>query len=258
MVTVRPASLLTAAALLCVVAAPARAAETPDDLAFFEQKIRPLLASRCYECHAATAKKVKGNLLLDSQAGWTKGGELGPVIVAEKPDDSLLIQAVRYSHRDLKMPPKGKLPQPEIDALVQWVKMGAPDPRKGPISSGAGQKKGIDLEEGKKLWALQPLKQVAPPAVKDAAWGKTAVDRFVLAKLEAKGIAPNPPADRRKLVRRAYFDLLGLPPTPQEVDAFVSDTDPSAYEKLIDRLLASPRYGERWTSYWLDVARFAA
>ena len=240
------------------LASAARAAAgAPDGVAFFEQTIRPLLVSRCYECHATTAKKVKGDLLLDSKPGWTRGGEMGPVIVPGKPDESLLIQAVRYAHGDLKMPPKGKLPQAEIDALAQWVRLGAPDPREGPALSQPAQKKGIDLEAGKKLWSLQPLSHPAAPPVKDAGWCRGDIDRFILARLEAKGIAPNGPVDRRKLIRRAYFDLHGLPPAPQEVESFVADPDPAAYEKLIDRLLASPRYGERWASYWLDVVRFA-
>jgi hypothetical protein len=235
----------------------ARGADSAAGTDFFEQKIRPLLVSRCYECHSASAKKLKGNLLLDSRDGWSRGGEGGPVVVPQKPDDSRLIQAVRYDH-ELKMPPKGKLPQAEVEALVEWVKLGAPDPRVGPAPAvAAQQKKGIDLEEGKKLWSLQPLARRAPPAVKEAAWCRTPVDRFVLEKLEQKGIAPNAPIDRRKLIRRAYFDLHGLPPTPQEVEQFLADASSDAYEKLIDRLLASPRYGERWASYWLDVARFA-
>jgi mono/diheme cytochrome c family protein len=233
------------------------AADAPEGIAFFEQKVRPLLVAKCYECHAADAKKIKGDLLLDTKAGWVKGGEAGPVIVPGKPDESLLIQAVRYDHATIKMPPKGKLATAEIDALVQWVTMGAPDPREGAAPEVAAPNKGIDIQEGKKLWSLRPLKRSEPPAVKDASWAKTRVDRFILAKLEEKGIAPNVPVDRRKLIRRAYFDLIGLPPAPKKVEAFVADPDPAAYEKLVDELLASPRYGERWASYWLDVVRFA-
>jgi hypothetical protein len=252
-------SLLAAVSIVCLAAsgAVAPASESADGVAFFEQSVRPLLVSRCYECHATTARKVKGNLLLDSKAGWEKGGELGPVILPGAPDRSLLIQAVNYEHGDLKMPPKGKLPQAEIDALVRWVKMGAPDPRAGPAVSAPAPKQGINLEEGKKHWSLQPLNRAGAPAVNNAAWCTTPVDRFVLAKLEEKRIAPNAVAERRKLIRRAYFDLVGLPPPPDEVEAFVADPDPVAYEKLVDRLLASPRYGERWASYWLDVTRFA-
>jgi hypothetical protein len=257
----------TRAVILALLAAllPARVARAADDPAgvtFFEQSIRPLLSQRCYSCHSASAKSLKSGLLLDSRAGWTRGGEKsgGPVIVPGKPDQSLLIQAVRYDHGDLKMPPKARLPQAEVDALVKWVTLGAPDPREGPASGAAAApaKKGIDLEEGRKLWSLQPLRRTAPPAVKDAkGWARTPIDRFVLARLEAKGIEPNAPVDRQKLIRRVYFDLLGLPPTPEEVLAFSGDTAPDAYEKLVERLLSNPRYGERWASYWLDVARFA-
>jgi hypothetical protein len=239
-------------------AVPARGADPAEGVAFFEQKVRPLLVERCYECHAVTAKNVKGELLLDSRAGWSKGGDRGQVIVPGEPGASLLIKAVRYEHADLQMPPKGKLPQADIETLVQWVKLGAPDPREAPAIAVpvAAAKKGIDLEEGRKLWSLQPLKVAPPPKVKDEAWPKTAADRFVLAKLEEKGLSPNPAVDRRKLIRRASFGLTGLPPTPQQVDAFVNDPAPDAYEKLIDRLLASPAYGERWASHWLDVVRF--
>ena len=251
------AVLLAAVLLACALPAPTRAADSPDGVAYFEQHIRPLLVSRCYECHSASAKKIKGDLLLDTRAGWARGGETGPAVVPGKPELSPLVTAVRYDHATIKMPPKGKLPQAEIDALVKWVQMGAPDPRDGAAAPVTDHKKGIDLEAGKKLWSLQPLSVTETPAVKDpAGWCRTPIDRFVLAKLEAEGIAPNKTIDRRRLIRRATFDLHGLPPTPEEVAAFVNDPDPSAYEKLIDRLLASPRYGERWASYWLDVARF--
>ena len=247
--------LLAAGLLACPL--PATAAGSPDGVAFFEQHVRPLLVSRCYECHSADAKKIKGDLLLDTKAGWARGGESGPAIVPGKPEASSLINAVRYDHATIKMPPKGKLAQAEIDALVKWVQMGAPDPRDGAASPITDHKKGIDIEAGKKLWSLQPLSAPEPPAVEDpTGWCRSPIDRFVLAKLEAKGIAPNKLVDRRRLIRRATFDLHGLPPTPEEVAAFVNDPDPAAYEKLIDRLLASPRYGERWASYWLDVARF--
>ena len=226
---------------------------------FFEESVRPLLVRRCYSCHSSEAKSLKGGLLLDSKDGWSRGGDGGhAVIVPGKPDESALVRAVRYEDAKLRMPPKGKLPQAEIDALVKWVKLGAPGPREGQAAAAPGQvKKGIDLEAGRKLWSLQPLNQAAPPTVKDPkGWSRGTIDRFILAKLEAEGIEPNAPVDRRKLIRRASFDVTGLPPTPQEVESFVADPAPDAYEKLVDRLLASPRYGERWASYWLDVARF--
>jgi hypothetical protein len=238
----------------------ARGADDPDGITYFEQTIRPLLVHRCYSCHSAEAKALKGGLRLDSKAGWSRGGDGGhAVVVPGKPDESLLVKAVRYEDAKLQMPPKGKLPQAEIDALVKWVRMGAPDPREGQVSVGPAStaRKEIDLEAGRKLWSLQPLNRVDPPAVKDSKnWCRGPIDRFILSRLEPKGIEPNAPVDRRKLIRRAYFDVTGLPPTPQEVESFVADPSPDAYEKLVDRLLASPRYGERWASYWLDVARF--
>ncbi|WP_310383424.1 DUF1549 domain-containing protein, partial [Roseateles sp.] len=167
-------------------------------------------------------------------------------------EKSLLIKAIRYTDEDLKMPPKGRLSAEVVADFEAWVKRGAPDPR----SKGAtAAKKEINIEAGKAYWAFQPLKPPAVPAVKS----RTAnpVDAFVFAKLEAAGIAPNPPADRRRLIRRATFDLLGIPPTPVEVDAYVADEAPDAHARLLDRLLARPEYGERWARHWLDVARFA-
>ena len=248
--------ILLGALATCAASGSARAQGAVDGVAFFEQKIRPLLVSRCYECHSAGAKKIKGDLLLDTKAGWSRGGENGPPIVPGKPDESLLVKAVRYEH-ELRMPPKGKLPQAEIEALVQWIKIGAPDPREGAETGAPASRKEINLDEGRKLWSLQPLKRPDPPPLKNTDVCKTSVDRFILARLEEKGIAPNSTVDRRTLIRRAYLDLHGMPPTPSDVEAFIADPDPAAYEKLVDRLLASPRYGERWASYWLDVVRFA-
>jgi hypothetical protein len=174
--------------------------------------------------------------------------------VPGNPDASLLIKAVGYKDDALRMPPSGKLSEREISALVEWVKLGAPDPRSGEPASTVKQE--IDIAEGKKHWAFQPLHPGTPSAVKNAAWCRTPIDRFILAALEAKGIAPNPIADRRKLIRRAYFDLIGLPPSLAEVEAFVKDREPDAYGKLLDRLLASNHHGERWGRHWLDLARF--
>ncbi len=235
----------------------AKNAAIPDktQVAFFETNIRPLLVEHCYKCHSQQAKKVRGGLLLDSRAGWVKGGDTGPAIIPGKPDQSLLIKAVRYQD-DVKMPPKGKLTPKQIDLLVQWVRMGAPDPRTE--TAAPAVRKPVDVEQGRSFWAFQPLRTVALPAVNDkVGWCRTPIDHFILAKLEAKGLRPNPPADRRTLIRRIYFDLIGLPPTPEEIDAFVRDPDPRAYENLIDRLLDSPHYGERWARHWMDVARFA-
>ena len=225
---------------------------TPSQTQFFENKIRPLLANNCYKCHSVEAEKVKGGLLLDSREGLLKGGESGPAIVPGNPDQSRLIKAIRYSDPDLQMPPKGKrLSDAEIADLTEWVRIGAPDPR----IAAANQKSWA--RDGRDHWAWQPLSKPEIPTVKDAAWPKTPIDSFILAKLEEKQLKPNGPADKRTLIRRASLDLIGLPPTPQEVDDFVKDESPGAFAKVVDRLLASPRYGERWGRHWLDVARYS-
>ncbi len=224
------------------------AARADEGLDFFEKKIRPLLAERCLDCHSAD-KKVKGGLRLDTREGWTKGGDTGPAIVPGEPDKSLLIEAVRYTNIDLQMPEKRKLPAAEIAILEQWVKMGVPDPRTG--GDVAKKQTGLTIEEGKKFWAYIAPKKTAPPAVKDTAWPRTDIDRFILAKAEAAGVKPAPDASREALVRRIYFNLVGLPPTPAQIDAF------SSVEKLVDELLASKQFGETWGRHWLDVARFA-
>ena len=223
---------------------------TPSQTQFFEGKIRPIFVNKCYKCHSAEATKVKGGLLLDSRDGILKGGDTGPAIVAGNAEKSLLIKAVRYTDPDLQMPPKGeKLSDTEIADLTAWIQMGAPDPRIGKVMA----KKG----DGKDHWSFQPVKKPAIPDVKDKSWVATPVDAFILTGLEAKGMKPSPPADKRALIRRAYFDLIGLPPTPEEVQTFLDDTSANAFEKIVDRLLASPQYGERWGRHWLDVARYS-
>ncbi len=198
---------------------------------------------------------MRGGLLLDTRAGWTKGGDSGPAIVPGDLENSLLVQAVRYTEPDIQMPPKGKLPDEAIAVLVEWVKRGAPDPRIGPAS--VKKERTIDLEEGRKWWAFRPLVRPEPPQVRDEAWCRTPIDRFILARLEEKRIRPAREANRRPWLRRASFDLTGLPPTPEEIDAFLADSSTDAFEKALDRLLASPSYGERWARHWLDLARFA-
>jgi hypothetical protein len=223
------------------------------DLRFFEQKIRPILAQHCYECHSSQAKKLRGGLRLDNRAGPLKGGNSGPAVVPGKPDDSLLIQALRYD--GLTMPPKGRLPDQVIADFERWVVMGAPDPRENstaPATNRAG-----DLNAARKRWPFQPPQRHAPPPVKDAFWARSDIDRFILACLEAKGLRPAADADRAILLRRVTIDLIGLLPTPEETDAFVSDRSPDAFAKVVDRLLASPHFGERWGRHWLDVARYA-
>ncbi|MFM8471562.1 MAG: DUF1549 domain-containing protein, partial [Limisphaerales bacterium] len=215
-------------------AAPAPPA--PEGVAFFEQKIRPVLVSACYECHSAEAKakgKLKGGLFLDTRAALLTGGDEGPALVAGKPDDSLLIKALRWSREDLHMPPKSKLPPEVIADFEKWVAMGAPDPRTG---EAAKARREISVTQGRDYWAFRPLKPVAVPAVKNAAWARTPIDRFILAKLEAAKLTPSAPAGREQLLRRASFDLTGLPPTPEESAAVLADTSPDALASVVNRL----------------------
>lgn len=220
-----------------------------EPLAFFEKEVRPLLINRCYECHSAE-KKVKGGLALDTRNAILKGGDSGPGLVAGDPEKSKIVEAVRYLNHDLQMPPKSKLPAAEIKVLEKWVALGAPDPRTGAVVSTDTKSK---LEEGRKHWAFQPLARVDPPKT----LAHHPVDAFLMQSLQDKGLSPAPPADKRTLIRRATFDLTGLPPTPEEVQAFLADSSPSAYNRVLERLLASPQYGERWGRHWLDVARYA-
>jgi hypothetical protein len=246
-------------AALCTGVLTNLAAAVVDDSAgveFFEKKIRPILADDCYKCHSQDSEKVKGGLLLDTREGLLKGGDTGPAIVPGEPDKSLLIKAVRYADENLQMPPKGKkLAAEKIANLEAWVKMGAPDPRV--TQGGAVSRAEAIREKARTHWAFQPVKEPAIPAVMNKRLVQTPVDNFVLAQLEAKGMRLSPPADRRTLIRRATFDLTGLPPTPEEVGAFEADKSPDAFAKVVDRLLASPHYGERWGRHWLDVARYA-
>ncbi len=221
------------------------------DSEFFESKVRPIFANNCYKCHSDQAPKLKGGLSVEFREPMLKGGDTGPAIVPGHPDKSLLIEAIRYVNPDLQMPPKGKkLSDDEIAALVEWVKRGAPDSRSAAAQATA-------RKTATQHWAFQPIKKQITPTVKNANWCQTPVDNFIVAKLEEKNLAPAAMADKRTLLRRATFDLTGLPPTQQEVDDFMFDDAPKAYAKVIDRLLASPAYGERWGRYWLDVARYS-
>ncbi len=220
-----------------------------ESAAFFEASVRPVLVEQCWKCHGPD--KQSGGLRLDSRASILEGGDAGPAVVPGEPDRSPMVLAARHQG-DHKMPPKGpKLPDPAVESLARWVKMGAPWPE-GTVPTDQAR-----AEAARKHWSFQPVRDPAPPAVEDSTWGSSPIDAFILARLEAKKLAPSPPADRRTLIRRATFDLIGLPPTPDEVDAFLADDSPGAFAKVIDRLLASPRYGERWGRHWLDVARYA-
>ncbi len=245
-------------ALVLVVAARSASAQ-PAGTDFFESRIRPVLAQRCYGCHSSKLAAPKSELTLDTKAGVLKGGRLGPAVVPEKPDESLLLRALRYSDPNAPhMPPSGKLPDAIIADFEQWIASGAPDPRGdvGTTAADPRQYKGMSIEEGRRWWAFQPVQAHAPAKVKAAAWPRTKTDTFILAKLEEKRLTPSPAADRRSLAIRTYLDLVGYRPTYEEIEAFVSDRSPNAYEALIDRLLASPRYGERWARRWMDVARY--
>jgi hypothetical protein len=230
---------------------------TPQQIEFFEKSIRPLLSQRCYECHSD--KEQKSKLRLDHITTVLKGGERGPAIVPGDPAASNLVRAIEYQDLKLQMPPKKMLDDAEIDLLIEWVRMGAPWPDE-PLPAPAIVKASVPFDLAKRKsehWAWQPVRAVEPPAVKRADWPLNPVDQFVLARLEQEGLQPGGEADRRTLIRRAYFDLIGLPPSPEEIEAFVNDSDPKAYEKLVDGLLGDPRYGERWGRHWLDLVRFA-
>jgi len=243
---------------LFLVSASLRAVDQPpsrEGLELFEKKVQPILTETCYKCHSHDADKIKGDLLLDSREAALKGGDTGPALVPGKPDESLLIKAIRYTDPDLQMPPKGKkLPDEQIAVLSEWVKLGAPRP--APVATDRLNRRRSTAED-KSWWAFQPLRKPALPAVKNSRWPANPVDQFIVAKLEAEGLKPSPEADRRTLIRRAYFDLIGLPPSAEEVDRFVTDRAPDAYDKVIDGLLRSPHYGEKWGRHWLDLVRFA-
>lgn len=240
-------------------AAPQQPAKEPtrEGLDFFEKKIRPVLAESCYACHSAQAKKPQGGVLVDSLEAMLKGGASGqPAIVPGDPDKSLLIAAIRYTDPKLQMPMGGKLPDHVIKDFEEWVKMGAPAPR-STTTTAAANNSAYDWNEAKKFWSFQPVKDHAPPQVKNQAWVKNPIDQFILAKLEEKKLKPIGDADKLTLIRRATFDLTGLPPTSEEVAAFLNDKTPQAFEKIIDRLLTSTAYGEKWGRHWLDVVRYA-
>jgi mono/diheme cytochrome c family protein len=247
-----PLALLVLAALPVV----SRGADDPKAVDFFEARIRPVLAEHCYKCHSDDAereKKLRGGLKLDSKANWAKGGDTGPAIVPGKPGEGTLIKSLKYDG-DTQMPPKGKLPAAVIADFEKWVKDGAVDPRTGTAAAGAA----IDIEKGRRFWSFQQPKLPAVPSITNPKFQITnPIDAFVAAEWSKRSLTPASPADKRTLVRRAYFDLTGLPPTPEEVEAFEQDASPQAYEKLVEKLLASPQHGERWARHWLDVARYA-
>ena len=247
----------------CLQARSSHAPRSPPrrDLEFFENKIRPIFANNCYKCHSSEAPKLKGGLSLEYRETMLRGGETGPAIVPGDPEKSLIIKAVRYTDPDLQMPPKDKkLSDEQIADLVRpGSKSGAPDPRTikvPPIDQQLGSSS-IASRSIKDHWSFKPIKMPPVPDVKDNGWGQTPVDAFIFAKLADNGMKPSPLVDKRTLIRRATFDLIGVAPTMKETQDFLDDTSTNAYEKVVDRLLASPQYGERWGRYWLDTARYS-
>ncbi|HEU5431316.1 MAG TPA: DUF1549 domain-containing protein, partial [Thermomicrobiales bacterium] len=239
-------SLLRAIGSACLFLLAASPVRAGDD-SFFESKIRPVLADMCFRCHGG--EKTSGGLRVDSRTALLRGGDSGPALVPGMPEGSLIVQAIRHEGDGPHMPPKKRLPPAVIADFVSWIKDGARWPEKQVHFQ-------TNEETSRRHWAFQPVRAVAPPSLRDdAALGP--VDRFLTAKQCDKGIHPVARADRRTLIRRATFDLTGLPPTPEEIDAFIADDSPAAFARLVDRLLASPRYGERWGRHWLDVVRYA-
>jgi hypothetical protein len=251
------------------------AASAAEGDAFFRERVEPLLKQRCYECHSH-AGKIKGGLVLDSRSGWQAGGDSGPALVPGSLEKSHLIEAVRYTNPDMEIPPKAKLPESEIAVLEEWVKRGAPDPRETVAVAKAVKKAGVDVEEGRKHWSYQPVRDAAPPAVRDQAWPLNEVDAFILSKQEAAGLQPGPSAEAHVWLRRVTFDLTGLPPTEEEIQHFLADLErdnqtrgqsdkeksislsgTSPHERVVDRLLSSKAYGERWARHWLDLVGYA-
>lgn len=229
---------------------------TAEQLAFFEAKIRPVLADKCYRCHSEKAEKLRGGLLLDTREGARRGGDNGPAVMPGNLKESLLIDAIRYADPDTAMPPEkagGKLSASVIADFEKWILMGAPDPRDGV----ARMVERNDPSMAKEWWAYQPVQDPVPPAVKNTTWPRGDIDKFVLAGLEAKNLKPVADAGKLTLLRRVFFDLTGLPPGPEDIQAFTRDNSPEAFARIVDRLLAAPEFGERWGRHWLDVARYA-
>jgi hypothetical protein len=245
--------LVLVASLVCRSAIADEAAASSKQEEWFETMVRPLLAAKCYGCHGA--EKQKGGLRLDSRTSLLAGGESGAAVVPGEPADSLLVEAINYD--GLEMPPTGKLSEREIALLTTWVQRGATWPNESSAAATNVRREFEITDENRNYWAFQPPQRAPLPDVERGDWLANAVDVFVLARLELRGLEPNPPADRRTLIRRAYYDLVGLPPTAEEVEQFLADEAPDAWEKIVECLLASPRYGERWGRHWLDVVRFA-
>lgn len=249
------------AAVVCTGVVQAEVKHTPEQIKFFETQVKPVLEASCFKCHGAE-KKIKGNLRMTSRKGILKGGDLGPAVELKNPKASLVLVAINYTDDDMQMPPKTKLSQDKIDILTKWVEMGLPFTGDvdgpGKVAPGNGKPAAHEITpEAKAFWSHKPIKRSPLPSVKDKAWAKSAIDRFILAKLEAAGLKPSSRAGKVALIRRAYYDLIGLPPKPADVEAFLADKSPTAFEKIVDELLDSPHYGEKWGRHWLDLVHYA-
>lgn len=233
----------------CVGSLPARG----DDIEFFERRIRPLLSEHCYDCHSSRSETVHGGLRLDSAQALTEGGDSGAAVIAGKADESLLLEAVRYEG-EIQMPPKGKLSEEQIEWLTQWIAAGAVYPESG--DGNVRNQQGIDFDQARQFWSFQPVELQPTPHVSDPDWPQTRIDLFTMAAMDREGLSPSKAADRTTLLRRLSFDLLGVPPTPEQVRAFASDDSPEAFGRIVDQMLQSPKYGEHWGRWWLDLARY--
>jgi len=263
------ASLAAAGVVALFAASPARSAAQPthvpdpQQVEFFDQKVKPVLEHACFKCHGGESK-IKGGLRLTTRTGLLKGGDTGPSIDLAAPDKSLLLKAISYKDEDLQMPPKEQLPADQVALLTRWIQMGAPygasaapEPHETTAAAPQSHAPPKVTPETMKFWSFQPVHRPAVPEVKDKSWAKTPIDHFILAKLQSAKLKPNGEADKRTLIRRLSFDLTGLPPTPADIDTFLKDESADAYERLVDRLLASPGYGEHSARQWLDVIRYS-
>ena len=226
---------------------------------FFEKKIRPVLSMSCYECHSAKSKSLKAGLLLDRKAGWVRGGKNGAVIHPGKPDESILMNALKYDNHELQMPPSGKLSETVLADFEKWISMGAPDPRNSSMEEvfAVGGLKAKSLKEGREFWAFKPIKLPLLPAVQKGEWIQDEIDRYILRGIEEHDLEPSQKAKPTTLLRRIFFDLTGLPPSPQDIKDYQNSSSQESFENVVNKLLESPRFGERWGRHWLDVARYA-
>ncbi|HCN78446.1 MAG TPA: hypothetical protein DIT13_14790, partial [Verrucomicrobiales bacterium] len=244
-------------ACLLILPAAGAALRADDGARFFENEVRPLLVKHCYECHSLESGKQKGGLLLDRREGWQTGGDAGPSIVPGDVEKSLLIHSIRYLDEDLQMPPKSRLSDAEVAVLEKWVRIGAPDPRDAALAD-AVRREGINIEEARRTWAFRPLQNPPVPGVRLTDWPRRDLDAFILAALESQKLSPAPDAAPRALIRRLYYDLTGLPPSSEQVEAFASAPDTQAMlPRIVDQLLNSTAFGEKFGRHWLDLVRYA-